>query len=452
MLRGKYWNKELETMPLQELRNIEEELLIQQVRYVYYCSKFYRDKFDKAGLKLSDIKGLEDLTKIPFTAKTEIRDSQTAEPPYGYHLATSLNKVVRVHTTSGTTGNPVILPHTKHDLDVANECAARCFWTAGMRPGDVVFNLHAMCQFTGGLGPCEAIEAMGACIVPIGAESGTERILRLMKQIRPTMLLGTPSFVEHLANAVPRILGPEIKARDLGVKGMIVSGEPGGSIPSVRKTLEDYWGAQVFDWGGIGDVNVFMWLDCADKHEGMHFMAQGAVLVELINPETLEPIELKPNGEYEGELIYTHIDKEAAPLLRFRTRDNVIVNTYPCECGRSSYRIAYKGRTDDMLIVKGVNVFPSAIKDIINYFLPETTGVFKIVLSKDDPAPKVTPPLKLRVEYGKTVKEENLADLKMRLEKEIRSKLVFRAEVTLVPADTIEKGVWKTQLIEKEKV
>jgi len=452
MLRGKYWNEELETMPLQKLRNIEGEQLIQQVHYSYYCSKFYREKFDKIGLKPSDIRGIDDLHKIPFTAKTEIRDSQVTEPPFGFHLAASLNKVVRIHTTSGTTGNPVILPQTKRDLDVAYECAARCYWTAGMRPGDVVMNLHAMCQFTGGLGPCGAVESLGACIVPVGAESGTERILRLIKLIKPNILLGTPSFVEHLANAVPRVLGPEVKARDLGVRVLIVSGEPGGSIPSVRKTLENYWGAQVFDWGGIGDVNVFMWLDCADKHEGLHYMAQGAVICELINPESLEPIEMKPNGEYEGELIYTHIDKEAAPLLRFRTRDNVTVNTYPCECGRTSYRIFYKGRTDDMLIVKGVNVFPSAIKDVVNEFLPETTGVFKIILSKDDPAPKVTPPLKIKVEYGKAVKEESLADLKNRMEKVIQNKLVFKPEVTLVPPDSIEKGVWKTQLIEKEKV
>ena len=446
-LRGKYWDRELETMPLDQLREMQWEKLKRQLRYLFDCSAFYQAKFDVSGLEFGDIKGFDDFSKIPFTIKQETRDSQQKKPPFGSHLATSIDKVVRIHTTSGTTGVPVVLPLTKHDLEVWNESAGRMFWSAGIRPTDIFLNGFAMSLFTAGLSGCTPLENIGVAVIPCGAEAGTEKLLRLIQYMRPAVLACTPSFAEYLAEAAPKILG--IQARDLGVKRMLCGGETGANVPNVKKNIEDKWGVKLFDWGGIGDLCIYIWGSC-EQQDGMHHMAQDNIYYELINPDTEELIELKSNGEYKGELVYSHIDREAGPLIRFRSRDVVRVNTCPCSCGRTSYRIYYEGRSDEMLIVKGINVFPSAIKDVISNFIPETTGNIRIIVPKDAVLPKVSPPLVIRVEHGSQVTEEGKGELKKKLRKELQSRLTFHPEIELVAPDSLEKFMMKAKLVERE--
>jgi len=432
-------------MPLEQLKEFQWVKMQKQLQYLFDCSPFYQRKFDSCGLEPGDLKGFDDFSKIPFTTKQEVRDSQAEKPPFGLHLATSINNVVRIHTTSGTTGTPVVLPLTRHDLEGWNECAARLFWAAGIRPKDIFMNALAMSLFTAGLSGCTPLENLGVAVIPAGAEAGTEKLLRLIQYIKPTVMSCTPSFAEYLAEVAPKIL--DAKAKDLGVKRMIVGGEPGAGIPNVRKKIEDMWGAKLFDWAGIGDLCIYIW-GCCDQQEGLHHMAQDNIYYEMINPDTGELIELEENGEYEGELVYTHMDREAGPLLRFRSRDNVKVNTCPCPCGRTSYRIHYKGRTDDMLIVKGINVFPSAIKDVVSEFIPETTGNVRVIVSKDAPLPRVTPPLVIKVEHGNEITEDGKAGLKKKMEREIQKRLTFRSEVEIVPPDSLEKFIMKAKLIE----
>jgi phenylacetate-CoA ligase len=385
----KYWDKEIETMTHDKLMDYQWEKLRRELDYVYNHSEFYKKKFKRAGLKPSNIKELDDLIKIPFTTKQELRESQAENPPFGFHLAAPVTKVVRVHSTSGTTGTPLILALTKHDLEVWDKCAFKVLWAAGIRPEDIIINAYAMCMFTAGLSKCTGGENFGAAVVPAGAESGTEKILRLIDLIRPSVLWCTPSFAEYLGESAPRVINKE--AKDLGLRIIDGGGEPGYSLPHVREKIEAIWNVKAHDCAGIGDMCTNIWGTCY-RQDGLHFMAHEHIYYELISPDTNEIINLDSNGIYEGELVYSHMDREAGPLIRFRTRDYVEINTWLCECGRTGYRVTYKGRTDDMLIVKGVNVFPSAVKDVVSKFIPETTGNIRIVVSKDEPLPRVTPP------------------------------------------------------------
>lgn len=436
----RYFNEKMETISLKELKGIQEKKLRRQVEYVYRNSRFYKEKFKMAGLRPRDIRTIDDLQKLPFTEKDELRESQARNPPLGDHACVSLEKVIRVHSSSGTTGTPSFVGITEHDREVWNRITARSIYTETVRPKDIVIHAAGLTFFVGGLPVKDAIEYIGATFVPIGT-GASDRVVSTTRLMKANVLHCTPSYVMYLANYMREKLS--LEPSDLGLEKIISGAEPGVGIPGVRKKIEEDYEADIREGLGNSDMAPIIFGECEEK-KGMHFCAQEFIIPELIDPKTGETIEFEDNAR--GELVYTAIDRECVPLLRFRTRDHVVTWTEDCECGRSSFRLRCVGRTDDMLIVLGVNVFPSAVKDVLASMRPKTTGEIQILLDK--PPPRVEPPLKIKVEYSKSFKKD-LKELKREIEEEIRSKLVFKADVQLVPEGTLPRYEMKAKYVKK---
>ncbi|NMB66079.1 MAG: phenylacetate--CoA ligase [Spirochaetes bacterium] len=441
MNERKYWNEEMETMSLDKLNKIEGERLVEEVLYIYNTSPFYRDKFNKAGITAQDIKSKEDIVKIPFTTKDELRETQLKHGGLGGHQCSPKEKIVRIQGTSGTTGEPLYVGLTQRDADNWKELFARHAWTGGLRPGDSFINPANFTLFVGGLSETISAEAMGICVIPAPlATTGLEKLMKLIKDLRPTILFATPSSTVFLADYVRKEL--KMEPRDLGFKKGFMAGE--ALSEEDRKRIEDEWGIIARNYYGLADVAADLASECGEG-EGLHFCGNGIVMAELVDPVTLEPIKMEDGAE--GEIVYTTIDREATPVLRYRSRDMVRVYTTPCACGRTSFRFCVFGRSDDMLKVKGVNVFPSAIKDVICSFIPLTTGEFRIVLK--EPGPAISTNLELKIEVEKNIPIEKYEEIAHKLKQTIKEKLVFTPVITLVPANSLPRSEYKIDYFEK---
>lgn len=432
----KCWNEGRETLDPEGFHRVQEESLMKELDHVWENSLFYQEKFGRAGVKREDIMTLEDLAKLPFTEKHELRESLSVLPPLGKHSAVDMGRVIRVYSTSGTTGNPTYIGLTCHDRDVWAETAMRAMWTCGMRPHNIVPLPIGTFFIAASYG--EAIERLGSTLVPVGV-GATDRFLGAVKNLGADFVLSTASFPLYLITYCEK---NKIDAETLGIRGFMVGGEPGGGIPHVRQKIEKTFGANVQECMGNGDMLGLMWAECEYKN-GMHFVGQGACHPEIIDPETGEVLDIKEG--LTGELVYTSIDRECQPLIRFRTRDHVLVTQTTCECGRTGYCVKCIGRTDDMLIVSGVNVYPSAIRDVVGTLLPRVTG--EILIQLREPPPSVTPPLRIKAEHGG--EPGDLAVLKKDIEKVLREKLIFSSDVELVPPGTLPKFEYKAKLVEK---
>ena len=430
------WNEQMETLNAGEFQKVQEENLLNQLAYVWGNSPFYQEKFEAAGLKPEDIKGLDDLRKLPFTEKHEVRESLGASPPLGKHACVGMDKVIRVYSTSGTTGNPTYIGLSAHDRDVWAEAAMRAMWACGMRPEHVVPLPIGTFFIAASYG--EAIERLGSTLVPVGV-GATDRFLGAVNNLGADFVLSTASFPLYLMTYCEK---KGIDAKALGIRGFMVGGEPGGGIPHVRQKIETTFGANVQECMGNGDMLGLMWGECEQKN-GMHFIGQGICHPEIIDPETGEVLEIKEG--LTGELVYTSLDRECQPLVRFRTRDHVLVTQTSCKCGRTGYCIKCIGRTDDMLIVSGVNVYPSAIRDVVGTLIPRVTG--EILVQLHEPPPSVNPPLKIKVEQGENPGDPEI--LKRDIETLLREKLIFSSKVELVPWGTLPKFEYKAKLVEE---
>lgn len=439
---GTYYDKELETMPWPQVQARAFAKMQLQIERVYEVSPHYRRKFDDAGVRPSDIRHPDDLARIPFFEKDEERQSQRLKPPLGDHVCVDVKDVVRVHSSSGTTGLPTFFALTANDLQTWDRIIGRSYYTAGMRPGDVYALLGNLAMFVGGIPALTALNHIGVCALPIGATAGTERTLELVRELRTTVMGLTPSFAVYLGELVEQLLG--IKARDLGLRRITVGGEPGGQIPAVRKQITDIWGCPIRDVMGMGEFAGLMWAE-SDDEAGMHFCGQAELYVELIDPDTCEPKPFEDGAV--GELVYTAIEREAHPLVRFRSHDHVKVQVSPTASGRTAPRITTLGRTDDMLLVRGINVFPTAVRDVVTSFVPRTTGHIRIVLDK--PGPLVTPPLPVEVEVANGVPIGDHDALAAAVTERLKSQLNFKAVVRLVPEGTMPRTSLKTQYIHK---
>ncbi len=446
------WNEKIETMSEEELRALQWKRLKRQLQYDYDRSITYHEKFKQVGLTPREIRSFADFQKLPLTTKDEHRRAQQESierfgHPYGLITCAPIEKIVRISSTSGTTGVPTLYTLTTHDVKVLNEMHCRKYWRAGLRPGHIVLQALSLSMFTGGLPLSDGIQAMGLCCVPVGIESGTKRVIDFLELTKPQVLIATPSFGEYLIEKAPSLLGKE--AKDLGVQWFFCAGEPGGGIPSVRKRLHEGFNARVFDHTGGG--HAFHGICCGDEeYRGMHFISPDHCILELIDPETKKPVEMVEGAI--GEMVFTFIGWEGGPFLRYVLGDMLQIFTKPCECGFPGIRFKIMGRGDDMLIVKGVNIYPAAIKDVISHFHPRTTGALKILL--DRPGPLVKPPLRLKVEYGEGVKEVERETLKEELRKYIREDLRVNPEIELVPPDSIPRetgSTGKLKLIEVVK-
>lgn len=435
-----YWNEEIETMPLTKLRRLENESLQTQLDYVWSHSAFYQTRFAEAGVKREAIRDLADLPLLPFTEKDECRLSQQEHPPFGDYLACSQEQVMRTHKTSGTTGRALYVALTRPDRNLTNECAARSFWASGLRPSDTVVHCLNYRLWVGGYTDHEGLETVGATAVPFGVGQ-TSLLIQTIRELQINAISATPSYMLPLSEAV---LAQGLNPRDLGLRKGLFGAEPGMSEPSVRARMEEIWGMRAMDANfGMADIISIMGSEC-EQRDGLHFHAHGAVAVELIDPESGTPLDLTEGAE--GELVYTHLQKEAQPLIRYRAHDVVrILGTGPCACGRTSFRFRMLGRSDDMLHVRGINVFPTGVGNTLAHLSDQLSGEFLIVV--DHPPPHQY--LRVRVELAPHLTPEQAPDLPERIVHALRDQLNFRAEPELVPYGTLPRTEQKARRVVK---
>jgi phenylacetate-CoA ligase len=403
---ARYFDERSETMPPAWTRRLEEERLAEQVRYCYERAPFYRRKLDEAGVRPADI-NLESLRAIPFTTKDELRSSQAENPPYGDFACVDAIEISRVHLSSGTTGKPIVMAYTERDLETSAAVGARAFWGAGVRPDDMVLHCLSYSFYTGGLSDHAALETTGATMVPVGLGQSA-KVLELWRDLRPTALFSTITYPLHLAETAAE---RDVDPRSLGLRKLIVTGEPGGQIAATRRRMEELWGATVADTYGLSDVWGTLAGECQER-EGLHFLGQGATLVELVEPESGESLPVEAGAR--GELVFTHLWREGTPLLRFRSRDIAQVIATECECGRTGFRFRVIGRSDDMFRIRGVNVFPSALEELMR---EHGVDRFAVVLERFP----VEPPVKILAE-GLNGRERELAEA-------VRLRLSFTCEI-----------------------
>ena len=434
-----YIDSEIETIRPDGLRALQEQKLAKQLDYLFARSPFYQDKLRAAGLRREHLRTLADLARVPLTTKEELRDSQHASPPLGRHACAEMVDVIRIQSSTGTTGRPSLVGLTRRDAEGWTRVTARSFYTQGVRPADIVMHGASLTLFAGGLPVKDAIERIGATFVPVGT-GASEKLVLIAQALHANVLHSTPSYAIYLADYVRR--ESKMDPRDLGIRKIVCGAEPGGGIPAVRAKIQEAWGARVTEGMGNADMLPVIFSEC--RHQsGMHYNAHEYVYCEIIDPETekARPIEQGASGE----LIYTSLDRECVPLLRFRTRDRVTVLGTSCECGRTGFKLRCLGRTDDMLIVLGVNIFPSAVRDVVSSFRPRTTGEVQILL--EAPGPGVKPPLRIVAEFGDGAGPSS--ELQAEIENRIKDVLTVSSAVQLVPPGTLPRFEMKGQLVKK---
>jgi phenylacetate-CoA ligase len=355
----------------------------------------------------------------------------------GAHLCADPSELVRIYSTSGTTGTPSYVPLTVDDLDNWVTGSARSYAASGVVAGQRIVSTYNAGPFVAGAA-LASFDRIGLCHIPVGT-GNTERLVRAIELLRPEAAVLTPSYAAYLVDwAAER----GIDLPGSSVERVLVAGEPGGGEPAFRARLEEGWGAKVTEAMGIGDIGVSLWGEC-EEQDGMHLGARGFVHAELVDPETGAAIATDDGAT--GELVLTHLRHRAAPLLRFRTRDHVEVRTSPCRCGRSGPRIRCKGRTDDMLIVRGVNVFPSAVREVVSSFAPAVSG--NVLVKPRAAGVKQEPPLPVSVELARgTAPDAGLADA---IRERLRDVLVVLTQIELVPWGSLERSEYKSKLVER---
>ncbi|MCW2704065.1 MAG: phenylacetate--CoA ligase [Blastococcus sp.] len=435
---------EIETWSAERVAALESERLAAQLAYVAGASEFYRRQWAAAGVDSAQVRSVADLHRLPFTEKQELRDSLSEEPPLGRHLAASRTSLTQVQATSGTTGTPSFFGLTEHDLHVWGQIGARAFFASGFRPGDVILHGWGLSKgFAGGVPAVRILQQLGCCVLPIGGEAGAERLLTIAELMQPRGFCTGPNFAIHAGQAAQEVLGRA--ASTLGVEHVVVGGEPGGGIPTVRDRIESLWGATCCEMLGNSDVAPIVFAECPER-QGMHVCSQGLVHVELVDPASGAAVPWETGAT--GEVVLTALDRQASPLVRFRTRDHVEVLGTDCACGRTSPRIRCFGRTDDMLIVRGINVWPSAVRELVIGFQPLATGNVRIVA--DFPGHSTERRLKVRVEHAPDLGAHQLAGLADDLSRRITQVLAFRPDLELVPPGVLpEAGVNKTMLVDR---
>lgn len=428
------WNAEYETMSRDQLAEVQLQRLRSTVAWAYERVPYYREVLDSRGVGPGDIRSLDDVRLLPFTDKTALRDTY----PFGM-FAVPVEQLVRVHSSSGTTGKPIVVGYTRKDLDTWTELTARVASAAGVVPEDRVQVLFLYGMFTGGWGMHYGIERIGATLFPAGS-GNTERQIMMLKDFSTTVIVGTPSYALYLAEVGER-LGVDMPSLPLRLG--LFGGEPSGE--GMREEIESRLGILATDNYGLSEV-MGPGVSGECEHQcGLH-MAEDHFLFELVDPVTGEPV---PEGA-EGELVITPLTKEALPILRYRTHDLTRIDTSVCACGRTSARMRkVRARTDDMLIIRGVNVFPSQIEDA----LLSVEGVephYLIVVGKDG----AMDTLEIRIEVSPTLFSDVMKDMvafNRRVADRIASVVGLQAKITLVEPGTIERTVGKARRVVDER-
>ena len=431
-----YWNETCECMDPKARRTLQRERLQDLVGRVYEHVPFYRRTLDGCGVKPSDIKGMEDIRKLPFTLKTDLRDN------YPFDLfAVPMEEIVRIHASSGTTGKPTVVGYTRNDIEAWAEVMARTMMSAGTTKTDIVQNAYGYGLFTGGLGAHYGAEKIGAAVVPVSA-GNTKRQIMLMQDFKTTILCSTPSYSLFLAE-VAETQGVPI--RDLPLRVGIFGAEPWSS--RMREEIEANLNIRAIDIYGLSEIiGPGVAAEC-EAQDGLHIM-DDHFFPEIIDPNTGEVLE---DGET-GELVITTLTKEGIPLLRYRTRDVTCLNSAPCSCGRTSVRMSrLAGRSDDMLVIRGVNVFPSQIESVLLQ-IPEVAPHYLIYVDRV----KNLDLLEAHVEVSEKIFSDEVKQLEKveaRIKNEVESVLGIVVDIKLVEPKSIERSEGKAKrVIDRRKL
>ena len=412
---------DVERLPLAAQRALQEEALPAQIEHVRAGSPFFAERLGDGPIRT-----LDELASLAFVTKAELLAAQAADPPLGGIAGVDRERIIRLHVTSGTTGTPLLIGFTAGDLERSTEAGARAFWAAGVRPDQTIVHCVNYAFYAGGIADHMSLEATGATVVPVGLGQ-SDRLLDLFPSLRPDGMFSITSYANHLAR---RAQEKGLDPAELGLRTIVTGGEPGGDIPEVRARIEATWGARVADTYGLGEVWPTLAAQC-ELRDGFHFSTPDLLVTELVEPETGSVLEWEPGAT--GELVYTHLHREASPLVRFRSRDRATVLALDCPCGRSTPRFRLLGRVDDMIVVRGVNVFPSAIERLLAEAIPGMCG-FAVVL--DDPIP--APPLAIAVEAD---------EIPDGLDRMIRERLQVQVAITALPPGTMATNEQKTKRI-----
>ncbi len=431
------FNEEFETLPREALDALQLKRLQQVVSRVYHTVGFYKRAFDEAGVIPEDIRTLDDIRRLPFTVKQDLRDNY----PFGL-FAVPMSNIVRLHASSGTTGKPTVVGYTYKDIETWSRLMARSLVAAGLTSNDIIHNAYGYGLFTGGLGVHYGAERLGASVIPMSGGS-TKKQIMILQDFGPTAICCTPSYALYLAE---RGEDMGVNMHSLSLRVGVLGAEPWSE--KMREEIEERLGIKALDIYGLSEIiGPGVAMECAEGRNGLHIF-EDHFIVETINPETGENV---PYGE-KGELVFTTLTKEAFPLIRYRTKDISILMKEPCRCGRTHVRMdRISGRSDDMLIIRGVNVFPSQIESVL-LGIEGLEPHYELIVDREDKLDT----LEIRVEVSEDLFSDEIKTLQQiehRVAKDIKDYLGVTARVKLVGSRTLEQYEGKAQrVIDRRKV
>ena len=419
------WNEKAECMSEEEKRALQGQRLVKLVEYVYNNVEFYRKRMDEYGVKPSDIKGIDDITKLPYTTKDDLRDTY----PFGLFAAPQ-SDIVRIHASSGTTGKATVVGYTQNDIDIWSECVARCMSMANVTKDDIIQIAYGYGLFTGGLGAHYGAERLGAMVVPMST-GNSKKLTTMMVDFGATAIACTPSYLLHLSE----VLRDEGLLDKIKLKSAICGAEPW--TEKMRNEIESRLGITAHDIYGLSEVmGPGVACDC-QYHTGLH-ICDDHFLPEIIDPKTLTPV---ADGEV-GELVFTTLTKEGIPLIRYRTKDLTSITHEKCECGRTSARISrFKGRSDDMLIIRGVNVFPSQVEAAL-VDVEEVTPHYMMVVDRQNNLDTLEIQVEVDVKYY-TDEVKGIEKLTKKIGQVIQSALGINAKIRLMGPNSLKRSEGK---------
>jgi phenylacetate-CoA ligase len=417
-------------MDREGLRKIQSIRLKKMVEYVYHNTPFYRKKMQELGLTPDDINGIEDITKLPFTTKTDLRDNY----PFGL-FAVPMSQIVRIHGSSGTTGKPTVVGYTRKDLSLWTECLSRCFTAYGADNKDIFQIAYGYGLFTGGLGAHYGAENIGASVIPMSS-GNTDKQIQLMHDFGTTVLCCTPSYALFIADAIK---DSGIPRGDFKLKAGVFGAEPW--TESMRKEIEEKLAIKAYDIYGLSEISgPGVGFEC--EHQSGTHLNEDHFFPEIVDPHTLQPVE--PGQQ--GELVFTHLTKEGMPLLRYRTKDLTALHYEKCDCGRTLVRMdRILGRSDDMLIIRGVNVFPTQIESVI-LELPEFEPHYLLTVDRVNNTDRMELKVEARPEFYSDEINKMLA-LKKKITSRLQSVLGLGVDVKIVEPRSIERSVGKAKRV-----
>ena len=433
------YNEEFETLPQEALEALQLKRLRQVVQRVYHNVGFYKKAFDKAGVSPDNLKTLEDLKRFPMTTKQDLRDNY----PFGL-FATPMSNIVRLHASSGTTGASTVVGYTRQDIETWAELMGRCFVAAGLTKNDIIHNAYGYGLFTGGLGAHYGAEKIGASVVPMSG-GNTKRQIMILQDFGPTAICCTPSYALNLAEQGTAM---GVDMRKLALRVGIFGAEPW--TEKMRGEIEKVMNIKAFNIYGLSEImGPGVAMECEEVRDGMHIF-EDHFLVETINPKTGETL---PAGS-EGELVFTTLTKEAFPLIRYRTRDICRLDPTPCRCGRTHRRMGrVLGRSDDMLIIRGVNVFPSQIEAVL-VGIEGLEPHYQLIVDREGSLDTLEVQVELsEKQFAGADEIKTLQKLENQLRKDMKDYLGITARIKLVEPKTIQRSEGKSsRVIDKRKI